>query len=1317
MLLQNDESDRSQEHENDHNSEGMWEHTLFDPYYNSMESVLTGVKNGLPHRDKKLTQMELHVKKGHIGYLKRCPVCTSLRRNLRRKYPQKDPHKSTLPGRTWGFDLISWKTPSLNGNNYTLVMRDYSSLVFRLKHIARKSQVTEAVRAIVMELRADPRFQWERDYKLVSTLRCDPAGEQRDDNDEWMSMCKELGIEVIYGDPTDKRSDGFEENAVKMIELSAKALMSENPVPTNWWELAADQGAELRNHVPASRNIKTDDGDAACPLEELSKNQISRRACHNYIAHFVPVGTAAHVTQPVNATRGSDNTTISRHKPGILYKMHGIMPIWKSPITQGLFRSKSFLTYKTARGQSAWNFHGCAEPSDMPELGIVDQNDATTPRLVVAFDDVGRYHRDAAPPNLKKPNVKATNMSKMPYVTVCDDFGYVYETDETGEYKRTTGMIQKLQAAGVIDKTTTNLSERDEQIQLLKYDPDSFIGRSVYQRFSSQVYSGQILCTDVESKTGRTLWQILFSDNVAGDYYDDEMIKFCIDKVDGTDTVPAVVKQSRPDPGQPDEESEQVPDAIPTEAYVEHKGKLHLIDKDIREERLESADLYYCEDKETFPSVCAGIGLDKSLWNTYYDFVHTQFMMGELFKQKQKYPGGSGFNHPFQKGVKKPSFEKDKRFPLPCGELWDKHIGKHKTRSNNANLAHELAYLEKTCYYTAAMKSKLQTEYYRGYEDDDEIKSLFVCTIKANLANETGVGANLLLAPKSWNEAMRREDFDCWLNAGAKEFNTLIEKGVFSEKWYTMAQLRRMGVIHAPIPAGFIFDRKLKPDNSWDKDKGRIVIRGTKRNMSKSFGSDYQYETYSAAPGLASNRIMQACMVIYDYTPINFDIVAAYTNADILDHERVPVVFESGMREYDPDTGEQMFKLLEKNLYGAPQASRRFQEMRDEWMLEHFNKDGWTCKQMTAEKSMFKFTSKQGKTTIACIHSDDVDCVCEDIADGTKIAEAFDKRFGTSDSPGIKLCDPKFMLGCERKITVDPDTGVKHVVITQSGCVDTLYEEFKDQLPKKPAETPIPEGCFLSTYHPDETKRETDPEEMKRCNKHYKSATGSLLWLSRNCYPELSQGLHLICRVMAKPYQEAWDAVLHMISYVHGQRDRGIRFSSDGNMQPIVSYDSSNKQDPGDSKAIAGYVLYMAGGPISWQSKKAQHIGTSSSHNEYMAMFHAAKEAKWVRDLLIELDLPGNDWSQPIITLGDNDQATRWSVLGMVTTGNKTVRMNYHWVQESVIDGIIDPRRVDTLLNNSDLMTKSGKLIDYQRLVPGMTGYGDLPPIPDPTPQ
>ena len=48
-----------------------------------------------------------------------------------------------------------------------------------------------------------------------------------------------------------------------------------------------------------------------------------------------------------------------------------------------------------------------------------------------------------------------------------------------------------------------------------------------------------------------------------------------------------------------------------------------------------------------------------------------------------------------------------------------------------------------------------------------------------------------------------------------------------------------------------------------------------------------------------------------------------------------------------------------------------------------------------------------------------------------------------------------------------------------------------------------------------------------------------------------------------------------------------------------------------------------------------------SSHNEYMAAFHAAKESKWIRDLLMELDLPGNDWSKPVIVNGADWAAWR----------------------------------------------------------------------------
>ena len=84
----------------------------------------------------------------------------------------------------------------------------------------------------------------------------------------------------------------------------------------------------------------------------------------------------------------------------------------------------------------------------------------------------------------------------------------------------------------------------------------------------------------------------------------------------------------------------------------------------------------------------------------------------------------------------------------------------------------------------------------------------------------------------------------------------------------------------------------------------------------------------------------------------------------------------------------------------------------------------------------------------------------------------------------------------------------------------------------------------------------------------------------------------------------------------------------------------------------------FAGGPISWQCKKAAHVGASSSHNEYMAAFHAAKEAKWLRDLLIELDLKELPADKPVVLLGDNDQASNFQTAAHMRCGSKNANQN-----------------------------------------------------------
>lgn len=80
---------------------------------------------------------------------------------------------------------------------------------------------------------------------------------------------------------------------------------------------------------------------------------------------------------------------------------------------------------------------------------------------------------------------------------------------------------------------------------------------------------------------------------------------------------------------------------------------------------------------------------------------------------------------------------------------------------------------------------------------------------------------------------------------------------------------------------------------------------------------------------------------------------------------------------------------------------------------------------------------------------------------------------------------------------------------------------------------------MASMYEPDGTKREqTESVTATIKAQGYMHIVGTLLWLGRNYYPELSQSLSQLCGVMSKPTQEAYDAALHMIKCVHGQKDR-----------------------------------------------------------------------------------------------------------------------------------------------------------------------------------
>ena len=60
-------------------------------------------------------------------------------------------------------------------------------------------------------------------------------------------------------------------------------------------------------------------------------------------------------------------------------------------------------------------------------------------------------------------------------------------------------------------------------------------------------------------------------------------------------------------------------------------------------------------------------------------------------------------------------------------------------------------------------------------------------------------------------------------------------------------------------------------------------------------------------------------------------------------------------------------------------------------------------------------------------------------------------------------------------------------------------------------------------------------------------------------------------------------------------------------------------------ESVSEYVIMLAGGAISWSSKKQSSVALSSMESEYMALLHALKKQVWILRLLNELGYNIND--------------------------------------------------------------------------------------------
>ena len=112
-------------------------------------------------------------------------------------------------------------------------------------------------------------------------------------------------------------------------------------------------------------------------------------------------------------------------------------------------------------------------------------------------------------------------------------------------------------------------------------------------------------------------------------------------------------------------------------------------------------------------------------------------------------------------------------------------------------------------------------------------------------------------------------------------------------------------------------------------------------------------------------------------------------------------------------------------------------------------------------------------------------------------------------------------------------------------------------------------------------------------------------------------------------------------------------------------------------------MFLIAGGPVSWKSRKQSTVALSTAEAEYVALSTAVQECMWMQRLLSEL---GNPPDGPTTILEDNQ-----SSIAMAKNPHgraKHIDIKHHFIRDQVSIGSIELQYCPTNEMLADVLTK-----------------------------
>jgi Reverse transcriptase (RNA-dependent DNA polymerase) len=499
--------------------------------------------------------------------------------------------------------------------------------------------------------------------------------------------------------------------------------------------------------------------------------------------------------------------------------------------------------------------------------------------------------------------------------------------------------------------------------------------------------------------------------------------------------------------------------------------------------------------------------------------------------------------------------------------------------------------------------------------------------------------------PKSVKEALSGPFAYEWLKALLDELQSLLENGT----WELVPRRPGMKV----IPCHWVFTIKSDADGNPVRFKCRLVAGGNHQE----YGIDY-LETFAPVSRQATMKTFLALAARNGWEVHQIDIKTAFLNGPV----------DTDVFMMQPPGFVEGFNLvchLLKCLYGLKQAPRQWYEMLKA-ALRDLGFEPQLCD-----------TSFWVNRRYKCI------IYLTSVVDDMLVASAI---------PAYTLHVIKQILSrfkgthggiahhyCGMKLTWQQGA----VKLSQQAYVEKVLSMFTSLTKVNPRTTPmdpdiriVPEGIAKGKQH-------FESPLLDVTTYPYRTLIGAMNYLACCTRPDIAYTVNQLAKVNNAPTVAHWKAAIHCLGYLQATKHLGIVLGHSDT--PAIAYvDSSYGTGTPDLKPVAGHVLLVHGGPVTWASKTQQLTSTSSTEAEYRALSDSVKDVLWLSQILSCFSVV----PRPFPMKSDNMGAIKAAKNHTTTKHTKHIELHVQFIRERVQRMEVDITHIPGIDNPADLFTK-----------------------------